>query len=131
MLCTPANPATDAEAYDAVVAELTRGIREVSGLEASAAEPGWLAVRCASPAMASWLAESTERENITARAVEDDLLLPVSADYTLENEIKSLITVTAKTTDYWFNHLPPEVKQTLVLQHTLGQWKRRLLGWRR
>lgn len=129
MLCTPAQPASDATAYDAIVAELTRGIREVSGLEARAEEPGWLAVRCASPVMANWLAESTERENVQARAVESDLLLPVSAEYTLENEIKSIITVTAKTTDYWFNHLPPEVKQTLALQHMLGQWKRRLFGW--
>jgi hypothetical protein len=34
-----------------------------------------------------------------------DLNLPVGPAYTLEKEIKNVITVVAKTSHYWFGHI--------------------------
>jgi hypothetical protein len=79
--------------------------------------------------MARWLAEAIERENVQARAEGIKLLLPVAADYTLEGEIKSVITVVAKTTDYWTNHMSPDVRRAIELSTGLEQVKARVLGW--
>lgn len=91
--------------YRFAVAEIGRGIAAVSGLEATAAAPGWLAVRCDSARMARWLAEAIVRENVAARAEGVRLLVPVGEDFRLPGEIKSVITVVAKTTHYWREHL--------------------------
>jgi sirohydrochlorin cobaltochelatase len=55
--------------------------------------------------------------------------VPVGDYYTVKGEIKNVITAVAKTTHYWGEHLPPEVKQTLAIQAKLagiGRWLRRL-----
>ncbi|MBA3532919.1 MAG: hypothetical protein H0T73_13430 [Ardenticatenales bacterium] len=129
MLCAQpvVNPAE--ERYQTVLAELTRGIYAVSGLNAGAAGPGWLGVECASTAMATWLQEAVALENIQAASQGALLLLPIAHDYRLEDEIKSIITVVAKTTDYWYNHLPPDVKRTLEIQAALSRWVARLREW--
>ncbi len=129
MLCALPSQAAQDEAYQAVVEEVARGVRAVSGLQAEAATQGWLAIECQSEMMAGWLSEAIIGENVEARATGKSLLLPISAEFTVENEIKSLITVVAKTTDYWFNHMPTEVKQALAAQAALEKWKQRLTGW--
>jgi hypothetical protein len=54
-------------AYTAAAHEIIRGIREVSGLEAYVANPGWLAVLCPTASMARWLAEAILQENVEGR----------------------------------------------------------------
>lgn len=110
-----------APAYRAAEAEIGRGIRLVCGLDVSAAGPGWLAVHCHSKVMAQWLAEAISEENVAVRAEDGRLLVPVSADFTVKGEIKSVITAVAKTTHYWRLHLSPEVKQTLAAQAAFGR----------
>lgn len=110
-------------------AEVRRGVTAVSGLPAVAGPAGWVALRCGSAAMARWLAEAITRENVQARADGRDLLVPVGADYTLDGEIKSVVTVVAKTTDYWFNHLSPDVRRALAMSATLGRWQARVARW--
>jgi hypothetical protein len=129
LLCARPEADPQEERYRLAVAEIIRGVQAVSGLQAEAAAPGWVAVACESAVMARWLAEAIERENVEVRVDGVRLLLPVGADYRLEGEIKSVITVVAKTTDYWRFHLPPEVKQTLMVQAQLAQVKDRLTGW--
>ena len=130
MLCArPTAAAQEEAAARAVIAEVARGVLAVSGLPAAAEASGWIAIRCHSVAMARWLSEAILRENVEARAEGRALLLPVSAEFTLEGEVKSLVTVVAKTTDYWFNHLPPEARQALEAQAALEGWKQRILGW--
>lgn len=115
----PAGPA-----YLAVVAELARGIGAVSGLAAAAAEPGWLAVRCASPGMARWLAEAIQHENVVARHAGELLYVPAGADYKLKGEVKNVITAIAKTTHYWREHLPQAAKDAVEAQERLaGLWR--------
>jgi hypothetical protein len=108
-LLEPASPAAiDAQPdrYAAVVEEIVRGIRMVSGLHAElAAAPGWLRISCESEAMAGWLLRAIVIENVAARADGADLELPASPDYRVEKEIKNVVTVTAKTCHYWEQHM--------------------------
>ena len=96
----------DSTAYRFAVAELTRGIRMVSGLISTPATTGWLAVACASAEMARWLAEAIEAEHVDARAADCSLYVPVGEWQDVKKEIKNVITVVAKTTHYWADHLP-------------------------
>ena len=88
-----------------MLAELERGILETTGLEAAPAGPGLIAIRCESPRMAAWLCAAIILENVDARVEGDRLLLPAGPDFRLEDQVKSVITVVAKTHHYWREHL--------------------------
>src|SRR5262245_57074948 len=94
-----------ASADGEMLAEMRRGIWETTGLYAELAEPGWLAVTCESPTMAAWMCAAIILENVTARVDDDRLLLPAGPGYTLKDEVKSIITVVAKTHHYWSAHV--------------------------
>ena len=96
--------ARPAESAPAMRAELERGILETTGLVAEPAEPGWLAVRCESGRMAAWLCAAIILENVEAAVAGDRLLLPAGPDFRLEDQVKSVITVLAKTHHYWREH---------------------------
>ena len=104
-LRAPSTPGDAAASDPAMVAEMRRGIWETTGLFAESPEPGWLAVTCESPAMATWLASAIVLENVDARADEDRLLLPAGPSYRLDDQVKSVITVLAKTHHYWDAHV--------------------------
>jgi hypothetical protein len=106
-----AAPDTNAEqgGFDAV-SEIARGIRETTGLEGVAVEPGWLTVACDSPKMAAWLCAAIILENVEARVDGDCLLVPARPDYSLKEEVKSVITVVAKTHHYWLEHAKKDVQ---------------------
>jgi len=129
MLVAQPAPDTHSPTYQRAVEEIVRGIREVSGLPAAEVRPGWIGVTCPSPAMAGWLAEAIAAEQVEAHAEDTLLLVPVGDYYTVKGEIKNVITAVAKTTHYWGEHLPAEVKQTLAIQASLAgiwRWVRRL-----
>ncbi len=88
-----------------MLAEMRRGIWQTTGLFAESAEPGWLAVTCDSPAMAGWMGAAIVLENVAARVEDDRLVLPAGPDYRLKDEVKSIITVVAKTHHYWQAHV--------------------------
>jgi len=79
--------------------------------------------------MARWLAESIQAENVAARAQQSRLLLPAGDDFTLKGEIKNVITAVAKTTHYWGEHVPAEIKQTFEVQAQLERLRTRVWGW--
>ena len=107
-LTAPASFGAPVEGFDAI-AEIQRGIWETSGLRAEPSpHPGWLAVTCHSPKMAAWLCATILLENVEARCEGDKLLLPAAADFELKNQVKSVITVVAKTNHYWQAHLARE-----------------------
>ena len=95
---------TEAVSDPAILDEIQRGIRETTGLLAEPVSPGWIAIPCESRSMAEWLAAAIALENVEARAEGDRLLLPAGPGFRLEDEVKSLITVTAKTHHYWTMH---------------------------
>jgi sirohydrochlorin cobaltochelatase len=86
------------------IAEIRRGIWETTGLEAEEAQPGWLAIACESRRMAAWLCAAIILENVDALCEGERLLVPASAQFRLADEVKSIITVVAKTHHYWVEH---------------------------
>lgn len=94
------------EAYEAVVAEIERGVRLVTNLETVKSESlGWVGVKCRGEAMAVWLLRAIIVENVMVRRQHDLIFLPAGPSYRLEKEIKNVITVIAKTNHYWTEHL--------------------------
>jgi len=88
-----------------MVEEIRRGIWETTGLFTEAAGPGWIAVTCRSRRMAAWLCAAIILENVEARCEEERLLLPAGPGYQLQDQVKSVITVAAKTHHYWQAHI--------------------------
>ena len=88
-----------------LLAELRRGIWETTGLHAEAEGPRWLAITCDSPRMAAWLCAVVILENVDARVDGERLLLPLRPEFELHDQIRSLVTVVAKTHHYWQAHL--------------------------
>ena len=105
VLEAPASDAPATEGFDAVD-EIRRGIWMTSGLysEADEANPGWLTITCRSRAMAAWMCATIILENVEAKFDEERLLVPASPSFTLKDEVKSVITVVAKTHHYWTAH---------------------------
>lgn len=87
------------------VAEIRRGIFETTGLFAEPADQGWLAVSCHSSRMAAWLCASIILENVDARCDGERLLVPASPAFALQDQVKSVVTVVAKTHHYWDAHV--------------------------
>ncbi|MGH2386925.1 MAG: sirohydrochlorin chelatase, partial [Chloroflexota bacterium] len=88
-----------------VLAELERGLRLVTGLgTVRSAVPGWVGLQCDDEAMARWLLCAVAVENISVRREDSILFLPSAPSYRLDKEIKSVVTVVAKTHHYWLEH---------------------------
>jgi sirohydrochlorin cobaltochelatase len=98
-------PAPTEESDPEMLAEMKRGIWETTGLYAESTAPGWLTVTCDSPAMAAWMCAAVLLENVHARVEEDRLIVPAGPKYDLKDEVKSVITVVAKTHHYWQAHV--------------------------
>jgi hypothetical protein len=88
-----------------MLAEMRRGIWETTGLYTESVEPGWISITCDSPTMAAWMCAAIILENVGARVDDDRLVLPAGPDYRLKDEVKSIITVVAKTHHYWQAHV--------------------------
>jgi sirohydrochlorin cobaltochelatase len=117
-LLEPAPPGAieaDRAAYDAVVAEICRGIMMVTDLEASPSPaPGWVRLECPTRGWAAWLLRAIVMENVAVRADGAFLELPAGPAYRLHKEVKNVITVIAKTTHYWVGHMSVMDRQTIV-----------------
>jgi sirohydrochlorin cobaltochelatase len=94
--------------YDAVVDEISRGIRMATGLRAyPSPDVGWVHVTCTGESMAEWLLRAIVMENVAVRRAGSVLALPAAPHFRVEKEIKNVITVIAKTAHYWLGHMPP------------------------
>jgi sirohydrochlorin cobaltochelatase len=101
--------------YDAVVDELCRGITMASELPAyRAARDGWVEVHCFSQTMADWLARAIVMENVAAHSNGLMLYLPAAPHFSIEKEIKNVVTVIAKTTHYWVGHMSRSQKALIA-----------------
>jgi hypothetical protein len=87
-----------------MMAEMRRGIWETTGLYSEPGEPGWIAITCEARAMAEWLGTAIAPENVEVRVDDDRVLLPAGPRFRLEHEVKSVITVVAKTHHYGTMH---------------------------
>jgi len=94
------------DAYQQVVQEIQRGITMVTGLKtAESAAKGWVGVECDDDLMASWLLRAIIVENIMVRREKNILFVPAGPDFSIQREIKNVITSVAKTVHYWRAHL--------------------------
>ncbi len=91
--------------YARVVAELERGLRLVTGLPTvQSDQPGWVGLRCEHEEQARWLLSAIAVENVSVHRSGTDLFLPSAPSFRLEVEIKSVVTVVAKTFHYYLEH---------------------------
>lgn len=98
--------AADPEGYKRALAELERGIKLVTALPIVASRsPGWIGIQCTDDAMALWLLRAIVVENVSVRREGSVLYLPAGPDFKLDQEIKNVITVIAKTHHYWKEHI--------------------------
>jgi sirohydrochlorin cobaltochelatase len=97
--------AADPAGYAAVREELARGIRLTTGRPVVLdGPPGWIGVACESEAMAIWLMRAIVVENVLARREGAVLYLPAGPGFTVEAEIRNVVTAVAKTHHYWVQH---------------------------
>lgn len=97
-----ANP----ERYEQVVAEIQRGLTQVTGLSTvRSLVPGWVGLECTNEEMALWLLRAIVVENVTVRRENRTLWFPAGPDFRIDREIKNVITVVAKTAHYWQDHI--------------------------
>ena len=112
-LLEPVDPATieaNPDDYENTLQELERGLRMVTGLEiVNSPIPGWIGLQCDSEDMALWLLRAIIVENVMVRREGDILYFPAGPDFRLEKEIKNVVTVVAKTTHYWQEHIAAKV----------------------
>jgi hypothetical protein len=92
--------------YERVVAEIERGWSLVTGLPTVRSEKlGWVGLKCEDEEMALWLLRAIVVENVCVRREGSVLFLPAGPAFSLDKEIKNVITVVAKTHHYWTEHL--------------------------
>ena len=105
--------AADPERYAWVVAELERGLTQVTGLPTvRGTVSGWVGLECADEEMAIWLLRAIVVENVTVRREDRVLWFPAGPQFRLEREIRNVITVVAKTVHYWQDHIAGVVPST-------------------
>ncbi len=98
--------AADPERYAWVVAEIERGLTQVTGLPTvQGAVAGWVGLECDDEEMAIWLLRAIVVENVTVRREDRVLWFPAGPVFRLEREIRNVITVVAKTVHYWQDHI--------------------------
>ncbi|MGI8550030.1 MAG: hypothetical protein ACR2PL_04400 [Dehalococcoidia bacterium] len=112
-LHAPEEP-VEAKSDSESIIEIRRGIYETTGLFAELDEPGWIAVTCQSRKMAAWLCATIVLENVDARFEEERLFLPASPDFELKDQVKSVVTVLAKTNHYWQAHIATQEQAALA-----------------
>ena len=105
---TPPAAAPEEVVEDTMIEEITRGIFETTGLTAKPSPGGWLAIQCDSKRMAAWLGAVIILENVDARSDGDVLFVPGDRGFELKDQVKSVITVVAKSNHYWQEHLANE-----------------------
>jgi sirohydrochlorin cobaltochelatase len=112
---TPDEIAANRDRYEAVVAEICRGIRMVTDLVAAPSPAsGWVRIECETRGMAGWLVRAISMENVAVRTDGVFLELPAGSGYRDLKEIKNVITVVAKTVHYWSGHMPVIQRQSIA-----------------
>lgn len=97
------------DAYDAVVAEIARGLTMVTGWPVDRdVALGWVGLSCPDEAAADWMLMAVSAENIASHREGATLLLPAGPDFRVEGEVKNVVTAIAKTHHYWTEHAADE-----------------------
>lgn len=101
--------------YAEIAEEICRGVMMAAYLDAAPSpDPGWIRVTCLSEGMAGWLLRAIVMENVAARVDGVALDLPAAPHFRLEKEIKNVVTVIAKTSHYWLEHMPRSQQRAIT-----------------
>jgi sirohydrochlorin cobaltochelatase len=101
--------------YAHVAEEICRGVMMAALLDAEPSPiPGWVRITCLSEAMSGWLERAIVMENVAARAEGMMLDLPAAPHFRVEKEIKNVVTVIAKTSHYWLEHMPRSQQRAIA-----------------
>lgn len=111
------------EKYHAVIQEITRAYQLLIPYAVVEGEHGWIGVRFPAGNLARWYMTIIKNENVECRRDKSTLFLPVHASYTIEKEIKNLITVVAKAYHYWRDHRTPAEKFFVIALGFDARWK--------
>lgn len=131
-LLTPeAGADPDSTGYQFAQREIMRGIFLVSGLRATPARAGWIAVECPSQGMAAWVAEQGMLENVMLQPHGSAFWVPCGEHWTVKGEIKNVITVVAKTTHYYADHLNADARTMFALEEGLVKVSALVRKWLR
>ena len=110
-----ADIAAELDRYQRAAEEICRGIMMAALLDAEPSPvAGWVRVTCLSVAMAGWLVRAITMENVAARAEGLLLDLPAAPHFRIEKEIKNVVTVIAKTSHYWLEHMPRSQQRAIA-----------------
>lgn len=90
--------------YKDAVTEILRAYKLLIPYKVRHHETGWLAIKLHTANMARWFETIINEENVECRRTGKIIFLPVNDDYTLEKEIKNVITVMTKAYHYWRDH---------------------------
>jgi sirohydrochlorin cobaltochelatase len=102
----PAEIEAQPESYQQVVDEICRGVTLASNLPCTpSGMGGWVCVKCHDKCMAEWLVRAIVMENVEAYCEGRVLHLPAGPNYRIEKEIKNVVTVIAKSSHYWVEHM--------------------------
>lgn len=90
-------------AGEPVRTELERGLALITGWPARGGRPGKVGLRCPDAGTAAWFARVIRAENVATDHDGRDAVvwLPMEAAFTVEHEIRNVITAVAKAYDAW------------------------------
>jgi hypothetical protein len=89
--------------YKNVIDEVLRAYAMLTPYKAWDAH-GWVAVKLFIPNMAKWFCDVIINENVECKREGRIIYLPINDDFTIEKEIKNVVTVLAKAYHYWYWH---------------------------
>ncbi len=90
--------------YEYIIDQTMRGLSMVTHYTAQFRENGCIEMWLKSPNQAKWFADIINSENVECKIKGRSIFLPLNYDFTLEKEIKNVVTVVAKAEHYWKNH---------------------------
>lgn len=71
--------------------------------------------------MAAWVAEQCVQENVQIQQHGSEFWVPCGQSWTVKGEVKNVITVVAKTTHYFAEHISNDMKTTMIVQEGLSK----------
>ena len=90
------------EAYQQVVQEIRRGIRDLTGLLAvENSYLGWIGVQCANVDMAIWLMRALVVENVMVRTENHVLYLPASPAFLGGDKLRTMVALFSRACHLW------------------------------
>lgn len=105
----------DSDEYKKSAEEIINAIKKVSGYQAWDNRDGWIGIKLFNKNVAKWYSKIINSENVECKVEGSSIFLPVNDDFSLEKEIKNVVTVIAKSSDYWKFHMNDFFKLIIVI----------------